>query len=37
MSDEDWKAAIRERFPAKVHDACLKAFQMGVQHVAAAH
>ena len=37
ISDEDWKAAIRERFPAKVHDACLKAFQMGVQNVAAAH
>jgi indolepyruvate ferredoxin oxidoreductase beta subunit len=37
MSDEHWEAAIRERFPAKVQDACLKAFQMGVQHVAAAH
>lgn len=37
MSDEDWKAAIRERFPAKVQDACLKAFQMGVEHVTAAH
>ena len=37
MSGEDWKAAIQERFPAKVQDACLRAFEMGVQHVAAAH
>jgi len=37
MSDADWEAALRERFPAKVQDACLKAFQMGVEHVAKAH
>jgi indolepyruvate ferredoxin oxidoreductase beta subunit len=36
MSPEDWEAAIRERFPKKVQEACLKAFRMGVEHVAAA-
>jgi indolepyruvate ferredoxin oxidoreductase beta subunit len=36
MSREDWEAAVRERFPKKVQEACLKAFRMGVEHVAAA-
>jgi indolepyruvate ferredoxin oxidoreductase beta subunit len=36
MKAEDWESAIRTRFSKRVQDACLKAFQMGVDHVAAA-
>ncbi len=35
MRPENWEAAIRQRFSPRVHDACLRAFQMGVEHVAA--
>ena len=37
MTEEDWEAAIRERFPAKVQEACIRAFRMGVDHVASNH
>ncbi|MGA9752644.1 MAG: indolepyruvate oxidoreductase subunit beta [Acidobacteriota bacterium] len=37
MKEEDWEAAIRERFPAKVQEACIRAFRMGVNHVASNH
>jgi hypothetical protein len=36
MKTEDWESAIRTRFSKRIQDACLKAFQMGVDHVAAA-
>jgi indolepyruvate ferredoxin oxidoreductase, beta subunit len=29
MANEHWEAAIRERFPAKIHEACLRAFRRG--------
>jgi indolepyruvate ferredoxin oxidoreductase beta subunit len=35
MSPDNWEAAIRERFPKKIQDACLDAFRRGVEHVAA--
>lgn len=35
MKPENWEAAIRQRFSPKIQGACLKAFQMGVDHVAA--
>lgn len=37
MTPEDWEAAIRERFPKKVQESCLRAFRMGVEHVSASH
>lgn len=30
---EHWERAIRERFPERLHEACLKAFNKGVEHV----
>jgi indolepyruvate ferredoxin oxidoreductase beta subunit len=36
MKPEDWESAIRTRFSKRVQEACLKAFQMGVDHVASA-
>ena len=36
MAPEDWEAAVRERFPKKVQEACLKAFRLGVENVAQA-
>lgn len=35
MKPEDWEAAIRERFSAKVQNACIAAFKRGIDHVAA--
>jgi len=35
MRQEDWEAAIRERFSAKVQNACIAAFQRGVSYVTA--
>ncbi len=32
---EDWEAAIRERFSAKVQEACLASFKRGVEYVSA--
>jgi indolepyruvate ferredoxin oxidoreductase beta subunit len=32
MKSEDWEAAIRERFSAKVQEACLASFKRGVDH-----
>jgi indolepyruvate ferredoxin oxidoreductase beta subunit len=37
MAPEDWEAAVRERFPAQIQDACLRGFRLGVDHVSAAH
>lgn len=35
MTPDNWEAAVRERFPKKIQDACLDAFRRGVEHVAA--
>ncbi len=35
MSADNWEAAIRERFPKKIQEACLEAFKRGADHVAA--
>ncbi len=35
MGPEDWEAAIRERFSAKVQEACLASFKRGIQYVSA--
>jgi indolepyruvate ferredoxin oxidoreductase beta subunit len=35
MQTEDWEAAIRERFSAKIQEACIASFAKGVQYVAA--
>ena len=35
MKEEDWEAAIRERFSAKVQEACLASFKRGTAHVSA--
>ena len=37
MKAEDWEAAIRERFSAKVQGACMASFKRGVDYVTAAH
>ena len=36
MAPQDWEADVRQRFPKKVQEACLRAFRMGVEHVAQA-
>jgi len=35
MKPEDWEAAIRERFSARIQEACLASFKRGMSHVAA--
>ncbi len=35
MKEEDWEAAIRERFSAKVQEACLASFKRGIAYVSA--
>ncbi len=36
LKTADWEAAIRERFPVKIQDACLAAFRKGGEYVQAA-
>lgn len=34
MTAADWEAAIRERFSARIQEACLASFKRGIAHVA---
>ena len=36
IRQEHWDAAIRQRFPGKIHAACLEAFRKGREHVSVA-